>query len=337
MEQKSEVIEMRARDNLKHQLFNILVDAGCMNEDIKSRIIIEMDKYEITERCTDIVPTPYEQNEKLLQKFSVAKAVAGSSKKTIFQYIYTVRKLIHRCNKALIDINSDDISLYLAYRKAYDGVTDTTIANERKNISAFFSWLERTDEIPSNPVRKIDRIKVPKIHKKAFNDIEVERIRCACKTLKEKAVVEMLLSTGCRVAEMVSIRTCDIDGNRIMVRGKGNKYRQVYLNARSQIAVSSFIRFRNDNNPFLFNSRTTNIHMSENGIRAMLKRLEERCDVENIHPHRFRRTCATMSLHRGMPIEQVSKMLGHENIATTQIYLDLDERELEYMHQKYVI
>lgn len=183
-------------------------------------------------------------------------------------------------------------------------------------------------------------------------------MRDACNNTKELAIIEIFLSTGCRVSELVDMQTSDIKDNTLVVHGKGNKDRTVYLNAKAQIAIENYIKDRTDNNPFLFpkmikvtgmkRNKLRNAfryaenvmesgHMDKSSVEQTVRRIAKRCDVQGAHPHRLRRTCATFALRRGMPIEQVSKMLGHEQISTTQIYLDLDERDLEMAHKKYVV
>ena len=236
--------------------------------------------------------------------------------------------------------------------------------NVRRDLSSFYSWLTREELIPKNPMLKIDKIKFQKKKKLAFTEYEVELIRNACKNNHERAIIEMLLSTGCRVSELISIRTDDINKDTINILGKGEKYRNIYLNAKAQLAIMQYISERNDSNPYLFPKSAVNTFadpqmskvrkvlgdwykypdlVSTDGIRDKgsvehtIRNIGKRAGVENCHPHRFRRTCATFALRRGMPIEQVSKMLGHANIATTQIYLDLSEEELAQLHRKYVV
>jgi site-specific recombinase XerD len=209
-------------------------------------------------------------------------------------------------------------------------------------------------------MNKVDSVKVQKIKKKAFTDIEVEKLRESCRTAMETALVEVLLSTGCRVSEVSAIQISEINEDKVLVHGKGNKDRVVYLNAKAQIALTKYLAERSDMNPYLFPQGVWLAHdrkaknkqnpfwyrrpdlvgegKRDNGaFEATVRRLGKRAGVENVHPHRFRRTCATMALRRGMPLELVSKMLGHEQIVTTQIYLDLSEHELEEAHKKYVV
>lgn len=214
--------------------------------------------------------------------------------------------------------------------------------------------------IPRNPLAEIEKIKYHREKEKAFSDIEIERLRAACKNSREKAILEVLLSTGCRASEAVSIKIADIVNDCVDIIGKGEKPRKVYINAKAEIAIETYLRDRKDENPYLFPAGLKFENTSSQARRAkgdwyklpelvdlkqcanhesiniVVRRIGKRAGVENVHAHRFRRTCATMALRRGMPIELVSKMLGHEQLSTTQIYLDLREEDLKNAHKKYV-
>lgn len=325
---------MTERENLANDIYNILMMHDALNDDIKQRIVIALDGYEIQRRTTDIVPADPNDNANLLQRFAVAKAVAGRSKKTIAQYIGALNKFLRIVPKNLLDVTADDFRTYLAHRMIDDGRQGITLVNERCFISTFYDWAVSAELIVRNPIKTVDPIKVAKQPKQAFSELEIEKLRAACKTLKEKAIIETLLSTACRISELMSIRTCDIDGTRIMVKGKGNKYGQVYINSKAAYAIEAYINSRTDNNPYLFPGRSG--EATSASVQKTLKAIGERAGVSNVHPHRFRRTAATMALRHGMSIEMVSKMLRHEKLQTTMIYLDLDDRELQYQHQKYV-
>lgn len=326
---------MTEREQLSSEIYNILIEANCLTEEIRQRIVIVLDNYEVQRRVTDVVVADPNDNANLIRKFMVAKAVAGRSRKTIDQYVYSLKKFISVTNKQLVDVTSDDFRAYLAHRMINNGVSATTLNNERSNISSFYDWAVSVDIITKNPIKKTDPIKTPKVQRQAFTELELEKIRNACKTLKEKALVETLLSTACRVSELVNIKTVDIDGNRIMVCGKGNKMAQVYLNSKATYAIEVYINSRTDNSPYLFPSKY-NDALTPHGARFVLNEIGERAGVKNVHPHRFRRTAATMALRHGMSIEMVSRMLRHDKLQTTMVYLDLDDRELQYQHAKYV-
>lgn len=264
-------------------------------------------------------------------------------------------------------VTSDDIQILLAL-KLRDGVSKSYANTLRLYLSTFYAYLMREELIARNPMLKIEKIKFHKKDEGAFSEIEVERIRDGCRNARERAIVELLLSTGCRLSELVSIRIDDIQDGAATILGKGQKYRNVYLNAKATVAVENYLKERRDANPYLFPASVmergevfdgkdeTSVKFRRLGaewykdaslvspdraawkdvIGQIVSRLGRRVKVENCHPHRFRRTCATFALRRGMPVEQVSKMLGHASIATTQIYLDLREDELAQAHRKYV-
>ena len=232
-----------------------------------------------------------------------------------------------------------------------------------RNLSSFLGWLHMQELIKRNPMYKVDRIKQRKTKKEALTEIEVEKLRMAARGEKEQAIIELLLSTGCRVSELVNIKISEIEENRVLVHGKGEKDRYVYLNARAQLVLSAYLNKRKDKNAYVFPRGVVatkavkkglkhaeysqwwmmpeNIEpegcMDKGTIEQITRKIAKRAGVKQANPHKFRRTCATMALRKGMPIEQVSKMLGHEQISTTQIYLDLSEEELALAHKKYVV
>ncbi len=270
------------------------------------------------------------------QMFFVAKQVKNLSKRTLEVYKYAIDDFLRTCDKKLKDITTNDIRWYLALKKQ-NGVTN--LDNIRRYLSSFFSWLEDEEYIYRNPVKKIGPIKHKKDVKKPFTEEELERIRQACRDEREKAVIEMLFSTGCRVSELSKMNRRDVDLNskEAIVHGKGNKDRIVYLNAKAKVALMNYLDTRDDDEEPLFVSMDARhnrllISWYENTIRE----LGEMACVDKAHPHKFRRTAATMALRRGMPIEQVKEMLGHENIDTTLIYAKMDEDELKIAHKKFM-
>lgn len=322
---------------------------------------LQLATYKVEKETKELIPYEGDVNEGLIMRFLVSKRVSGRSEQTIAYYGTEIRKAVHRIGKIVTKITTDDIRLLLAKREIEDQVSRVTINNERRALSSFFTWLHDEGIITNNPMRKIETIKTPKAKKKAFTEIELEKIRNATRNTREKAIVELLCSTGCRVGELVTIKTEKIQDDSVTIIGKGNKERTVYINAKATIAIRNYLSERNDNNEWLFPAGKKifdeegkrirsmkaewykdprNIaegHTDKSSIEASLRKIGRRAQVENVHPHRFRRTCATMALRRGMPIEQVSMMLGHEQISTTQIYLDIDETDLKQAHKKYVI
>lgn len=302
------------------------------------------------------------KNEVCIKKFALAKAIAGCSKRTVEQYTTTIKRFCDSIGKDADTVTSEDIQAYFAQRLV-DGVSKSYVDTIRRYLSSFFAYLTKEELISKNPMTKVDKIKYHVEKETAFSDFDVENIRAACRNAREKALVELLLSTGCRASETVSIKITDIDEDKITVFGKGGKYRTVYLNAKCIVALRTYLGERKDRNPYLFaggismnadlklNKKRKSVksnwylypdlvdpkkHLDHESVNNCVKSIGKRAGVENVHTHRFRRTCATMALRRGMPIELVSKMLGHEQLATTQIYLDLREEDLKRAHEKLV-
>lgn len=291
-------------------------------------------------------------NEEYLNQFLVIKMVKGLSERSIKAYARTIRHFFSLVNKPVPDVSANDIRYYLAMRKTQQSVSNVTLNNELLHLRTFFGTLNVEELIPANPTAKIDRIKTEKRTKDPFTEIEVEMMRKVALNPKSKmahpkrdlAIVEVLYSTGCRVGELVNIRRSDINGERVKVIGKGNKERYVYLNPRAQMAVIDYLSSRADDYDWLFPgyARESQGRIMENkpidkgSVEAMVRKLGKRAGIEKAHPHRFRRTAATIALRRGMPIEQVSRMLGHENLATTQIYAITADEDVQRNHQKYL-
>ena len=329
---------------------------------LKAVCLVVLNDYKLEKEETTLALYEDKSLAYYIQKFAVAKKVQGCSDNTLRYYVAQLKRTLETINKPLVEVVSDDIMLYFARRELEDKVSKTTLNNQRRVLSSFFAYLTETEVIVRNPMLSIKEIKCPKRKKKAFSEIEVEKLRNACKDEKETCIVETLLSTGCRVTELVNMKKSDINDNKVYIIGKGDKERIVYLNAKAQLALQTYLDKRSDTNEYIFPSFLrpeelikmkskkkgkydfTNAkvikkdgHQDKGAIEAFCRALGKRCGIPECHPHKFRRTCATMALKRGMPLEQVSKMLGHERLQTTQIYLDLSEDELELMHRKYVI
>lgn len=348
------------RAELKSRIVQLLVKHDKLYSGFSEELEIILGDYDIGRRSTELSVIDETSDQVLIQRFVTAKIVKGLSERSLHYYTTTIRFFLNYVHKSIKDVASDDIRLYLAMRLKRDGVTDTTAGNELRNLRSFYNWLYTEELIKTNPISKIEAIKQKKVKKKAFTEYEIELIRNACRTSRETAIVEVLLSTGCRVNELANIKREEVKGDSILVHGKGDKDRIVYLNAKARMAIERYIKERNDESEYVFPKsavrvdsdiriRTakgvwyTNPDMVANepaaisSIESVVRKIGKRAGVEKVHPHRFRRTCATLALRRGMPIEQVSRMLGHEQISTTQIYLDLSERDLEQAHRKYVV
>ncbi len=330
--------------------------------DVRMKVTMVLSKYDIRKDETEIIPYQGDVNEEILKKFIIAKTAAGRSKRTLEYYKDTISKTLQTIGKPYTQITANDVRIYLALRVNRDGVSKACANNERRNLSAFYSWLQKEEILLKNPMNKVEAIKEPKIKKKAFSNMELEKIRFACRDEYERALVEVLISTWARISEIAEMRKDEIHGNKIVVHGKGDKYRETYLTAKAQLAVNAFLAKRKDSSPWLFPKGIPFTEMKKDGrtpedlhlwwtdpscvvlgrrdsgsLEKTIRRLGVSAGVDKCHPHRFRRTGATMALRAGMPIIEVSKLLGHESIATTQIYLDIEDKQLEATHEKYVI
>lgn len=350
------------RDELIENLIMWAVRKGLDPTEAQLDFCMLLNNVEVTSRCTEIIPLEEDRNEYLLKKFLIAKQVKGCTERTIRFYKSSLIFLLNRIGKTVDNITADDIRYYMAIRLRKDKVSKVTLGNEIRNASSFFTWLYTEELLPRNPMAKIDRIKKVKTKKEALTEMEIEKLRAAADGTKQKFLIEILLSTGCRVSEVAQIMITEIEGDTILVHGKGQKDRYVYLNARAQLALECYLNERSDSNPYLFPGGITGSMMNKKGIRqkgykdwwknpanlndthistssieAETRRIAKKAGVERANPHKFRRTCATLALRRGMPLIQVSQMLGHADVGTTQIYLDISEDELHDAHKKYVL
>lgn len=219
--------------------------------DVKSSLYLLLNDYEITNRSTEIAELHTDRNEYFLKTFLIAKKVKGCTKRTITYYGTEIKKILEKIGKNVDDVTTDDIRYYMAVRQNRDKVSKVTIGSEIRALGSFYNWLYMEELIEKNPMSRIDRIKVEKTKKEAFTEIEIEKLRAHVSSEKEKVIIEVLLSTGCRVTELVNILITDIDGERILVHGKGEKDRYVYLNAKAMLSVEAYMSKRKDRNPYL--------------------------------------------------------------------------------------
>lgn len=349
-------------ENLLERLIVVCMSMGLDPGEVKEQYIMILNDYEIRPKENAIAIITEGRNEMLLRRFLVAKGVAGCTKRTLQMYKQALEFFFRNIGKDADVITHEDIQVYIA-KKLMQGWSKCSANNTRRVLSSFYNYLQREEVILKNPMNKVEAIKYRKQKEAAFTDMEVEMLRENCKTTHEKAVVELLLSTGCRAAEACSIKIDDIQNDKIYILGKGEKYRNVFLNAKAIVAINAYLKERKDINPFLFPGcvSITNNSVGANtvkkyrekwfqhpeavdpvkayekeSINALVRRIGKRAGVEKTHAHRFRRTCATNALRHGMPIEIVSMMLGHADLSTTQIYLDIKEDDLQMAHKKYV-
>lgn len=280
-----------------------------------------------------------QSNAQLLEMFLSAKRVEGCSEKTLHYYQTTIAKLLHTLDKRVVHITTDDLRQYLADYQQASGCSRGNIDNIRRILSSFFAWLEDEDYIVKSPVRRIHRIKTAKIIKEAFTDETIEVLRDTCSEVRNLAMVELLASSGMRVGELVKLNRTDINFNErsCIVFGKGSSEREVYFDARTKIHLWQYLNSRTDDNPALFVSlRSPHKRLEIGGVEFLLRKLGRIAAIENVHPHRFRRTLATRAIDKGMPIEQVQRLLGHKKIDTTMCYALVNQSNVKIAHRRYV-
>ena len=286
-----------------------------------------------------IEETDAQPNVDHVQLFLAAKRVEGCSEKTIRYYDSTLRNVLKTVNKDVLQITTDDLRLYLDSYQSNRSAGKTTIDNIRRILSSFFAWLEDEDYILKSPVRRIHKVKTCKTVKETYSDEALEIMRDHCDSIRDLALIDILASTGMRVGELVLLNRDDIDfANReCVVLGKGNKQRKVYFDARAKIHLQDYLRSRTDENPALFVSlqRPYN-RLQIRGIEIRLHELGERLNLCRIHPHKFRRTLATMAIDKGMPIEQVQQLLGHQSVDTTLQYAMVNQSNVKQSHKKFI-
>lgn len=293
---------------------------------------------EITPKATEDEQRNKE-NAELLGAFISSKKVEGCSDKTIHYYKSSIEKLIATVKKNVCDIATNDIRCYLADQQEQRGLSKVTIDNLRRIYSSFFSWLEDEDYITKSPVRRIHKVRTDALVKEVLTDENIEVLRDSCHELRDIAMIDLLLSTGMRVGELVKINRDDIDfqERQCVVFGKGNKEREVYFNARTKIHLKKYLEQRTDTNPALFVSlHEPHTRLTISGVEVRLRQLGKRVNLNKVHPHKFRRTLATMAIDKGMPIEQVQKMLGHVKIDTTLHYAMVNQTNVKIAHRKFL-
>ena len=275
----------------------------------------------------------------LIQVFLAAKRVEGCSDKTVRYYDSTLRNMFACISKDPEQISTEDLRIYLDSYQQKSRASKVTIDNIRRILSSFFSWLEDEDYIVKSPVRRIHKVKTCKTVKETYSDEALEIMRDQCGNIRDLALIDLLASTGMRVGELVLLNRDDIDfANReCVVLGKGNKQRKVYFDARAKIHLQNYLRSREDDNPALFVSlQKPHNRLQIRGIEIRLHELGEKLALCRIHPHKFRRTLATMAIDKGMPIEQVQQLLGHQSVDTTLQYAMVNQNNVKLSHHKYI-
>ena len=295
-------------------------------------------KYEINKKASN-EERREKENTELLETFLSAKKIEGCSDKTIHYYQSSIVKLLKGLSKCIKDICTNDIRRYLADIQEKNDLSKVTIDNLRRIFSSFFSWLEDEDYIAKSPVRRIHKVRTDTLVKEVLSDENIETLRDSCNEPRDLAMIDLLLSTGVRVGELVKMNRDDIDfqERQCKVFGKGNKEREVYFNARTKIHLQRYLESRTDDNPALFVTLSKpHTRLTISGVEVRLRKMGKVVHIDKVHPHKFRRTLATMAIDRGMPIEQVQKLLGHVRIDTTLHYAIVNQQNVKIAHRKFI-
>ena len=304
-----------------------------MNKVMKA-VMETLDHFEMKEKL-ELDP----DQDDLLDTYLAAISVQGLSQKTVDMYAYTLRRLLKFCGVPVRRVTVYHIRNFIAAEKAR-GISDGTLKTNRDHFNAFFNWLHRESLIDKNPMVNIGPIKCQKKKKQILSEVEIEKLTGKCIAfdayLRNRAIVEFLRSTGCRVSEMVGLNRDAVDLQKLecVVLGKGNKERTVYLTPVAGMMLKEYLDERTDNNPALFIGCRGD-RLLQNGVRIMLKKLADRAHVEHVHPHKFRRTLATNLNRRGMPVEEVAAILGHEKLDTTMKYVVLNADDIKQAYRRY--
>jgi site-specific recombinase XerD len=279
------------------------------------------------------------ENGGLLDVFIAAKRIEGCSAKSLKYYDATIQQMFGSVDKPVREISTDDLRGYLSEYQSSRGVSKVTVDNMRRIFSSFFGWLEDEDYILKSPVRRIHKIKTDKTIKDTFSDEGLELLRDACEEVRDLAMIDLLASTGMRVGELVGLNREDVSYHEreCVVFGKGNTERVVYFDARAKIHLQNYIDGREDDNPALFVSLTLpHERLMIGGVETRLREIGKRADLQKVHPHKFRRTLATRAIDKGMPIEQVQRLLGHVKIDTTMHYAMVNQANVKNSHRKFI-
>ena len=278
-------------------------------------------------------------SEDLLESFLSAKRVEGCSEKSLVYYRNTIQSMLDTMTMPVREIETDNLREYLTSYQKEKNSSKVTIDNIRRILSSFFSWLEDEDYIIKSPVRRIHRVKSATTIKETYSDENMEIMRDSCTELRDLALIDILASTGMRIGELVLLNRKDInfEERECVVFGKGSKERMVYFDARTKIHLQEYLNHRTDDNPALFVSlKAPYERMKIGGIEARLRGIGRRLGIDKVHPHKFRRTLATMAIDKGMPIEQLQQLLGHKRIDTTLQYAMVKQSNVKTAHRKYI-
>ena len=312
-------------NNQRIKLKEILTEI-CLNYNIE--ILEQSQKQEIQKN-----------NEEILNKFISSKEIEGCSVRTLKYYKDNISKMLDTVNLPINEITTETLRNYLSNYKNNSTAGMVTIDNIRRTLSSFFAWLENEDYIEKSPVRRIYKVKATKKVKETFTDENLEKLRDTCSNVRDLAILELLISTGMRVGELTKLNISDMNFQErsCIVLGKGNSEREVYFSAKSKMYIKKYLETRTDDNEALFVSLIKLYNrLGISGVEILIRNLGKEANINKVHPHKFRRTMATMTIDKGMPIEQVQKLLGHIKIDTTMEYAMVNQNNVKNSHRKYI-
>ena len=307
--------------------------------ELNNSLFYILNDFDIVKIDKELTVEESKENHDLLKNFLSAKEVEGCSQRTITYYNSTIIKMLDYIELKVVSITTDDLRKYLADYKNKNNASKSTIDNIRRVLSSFFSWLEDEDYILKNPVKRIHKIKTRKVVKEVLSDENFEILRDNCDNIRDLAMIELLYSTGIRVGELVNLNIDDILFNEreCVVLGKGDSERTVYFDAKTKIHLLKYLETRKDKNPALFVSfKKPYNRLRINGVERRIRELGLESNIKNVHPHKFRRTMATNAIDKGMPIEQVQRLLGHVQIDTTMQYAMVNQNNVKMAHRKFI-
>ena len=322
------------------QLLNENIDIDTLRL-LEPKIDVILSNYEVSKKNTDLVVYGADAF-KTVETYIITKKISGLSDGSLYLYMMVLKDFFLTVYKKPEDITANDIRIYLYKYQEEHGISNRTLDNRRTIICGYFNWMAAEEYITKNPALNIPPIKYERKHKKAMSQLDLEKMRSACATKRERAIVEVFYSTGCRVTELERLNISDInfESNEVILFGKGNKHRIGYLNAKAELALKEYLNERADNNEALFvYDKKPHSRLKKPGIEALINKIAKRTTgiTTNITPHIFRHTTATTAIDRGMSLVDVSKMLGHERIETTMEYITTNSHSVKINHKNYII
>lgn len=322
---------------MENEIYNILNDMSEVLNIAQMRLLQEV----LIKRLETDASVEVETvgNFEYLNMFVAAKSIEGCSERTITYYKSTICNMLEKVNIPIRQMTTEILRTYLTDYQSENKCSKVTIDNIRRNLSSFFSWLEDEDYIIKSPIRRIHKVRTGTTVKETFSDENIEVLRDGCIEKRDLAIIDLLYSTGMRVGELVNLDIDDInfEERECVVYGKGDKERKVYFDARAKLHLQDYIKSRDDQNPALFVTLDApHDRLKISGVEIRLRELGHRLNIEKVHPHKFRRSMATKAIDKGMPIEQVQKLLGHQQIDTTMHYAMVNQNNVKISHRKFI-